>query len=145
MKNGLGNTYLFVFQLHGQGSCRGDSGGPLLIFHDDPTDRYFIQVAVVSGGKDYRCHGTAPGIYTRLDDPEVLNWILKVAFRRSFGHKILVATGYPQDIGQKTAIIDVISGEYCRLPDFPISLTGGIGGILGGITMSCGEVEVVRS
>ena len=100
-----------------------------------------MQVAVVSGGKDYRCHGTAPGIYTRLDDPEVLNWILRVAFQRSFGHKILVATGYPLDIGQKTAIIDVISGEYCRLPDFPISLTGGIGGILGGVPMICGGLS----
>ena len=60
-----------------QGSCKGDSGGPLVIFNT-PNYRY-IQVGVVVGGliqdcgsKESRHH---PGIYTRLDHPEIMNFL----------------------------------------------------------------------
>ena len=74
----------FIFQLGGEGSCDGDSGGPLFIFNDDPSDPFFTQVAIVSGGKPNSgpCSPSAPGIYTRIDDPQVFAWIQEIAFGR---------------------------------------------------------------
>ena len=73
-----------IFQLSGEGSCQGDSGGPLFIFNDDPSDPFFTQVAIVSGGKPSSspCFNSSPGIYTRIDDPEVFAWIQEIAFGR---------------------------------------------------------------
>ena len=64
------------YVISGEGSCTGDSGGPLVTFVDDPNDPYYVQVAVVVGGKGSGCNGGgSPGIYTRLDDPKVLSWV----------------------------------------------------------------------
>ena len=70
--------------MSGEGSCQGDSGGPLFIFNDDPNDPFFTQVAIVSGGKPSSspCSTSSPGIYTRIDDPEVFAWIQEIAFGR---------------------------------------------------------------
>ena len=64
------------YVISGEGSCTGDSGGPLVTFVDDPNDPFYVQVAVVVGGRGSGCNGGgSPGIYTRLDDPKVLDWI----------------------------------------------------------------------
>ncbi len=55
-----------------QGACDGDSGGPLM-YRDD--EGKFFQIATVEGGvgdcgdKDY------PGIFVRLDNPSIWNFI----------------------------------------------------------------------
>ena len=64
------------FVVTGQSASQGDSGGPLVTFVGDPEDPYYLQVAVVSGSKIGP--GTAPDIYTRLDDKLVLDWIKEV-------------------------------------------------------------------
>lgn len=53
------------------GSCKGDSGGPLMLF--DPSLKGWLQVGMVQGGTG-RC-GSLPGIYVRLEDEEILEFI----------------------------------------------------------------------
>ena len=58
-----------------QGSCKGDSGGPLMIFN---TKNYrYEQVAIVAGGLyPEDCGNTKfPGIYTRLDHPDIVSFV----------------------------------------------------------------------
>ena len=64
---------MYIFQF-GTGSCSGDSGGPL-VFHDKLSKpSHYVQVGIVQGAlacgsKDY------PGIYVRIDNPEVWSFI----------------------------------------------------------------------
>ena len=39
---------------------------------------YFQQIAVTKGGDGQTACGSFPGIYTRLDDPEVFQWMESV-------------------------------------------------------------------
>ena len=64
----------------GIGSCPGDSGGPLLQYHSKDGRQYYEQVAVVKGGDKGSPCGTKPGAYTRLDHPDIFNWVQKVVF-----------------------------------------------------------------
>ena len=55
----------------GDGTCRGDSGGPTL-FYDGIKNQ---QLGVVHGAIT-SCDGTRfPSIFVRIDDPDVFNWI----------------------------------------------------------------------
>ena len=58
-----------------QGSCKGDSGGPLVIFNT--IESQYVQVGVVSGGISLDDCGNddMPGVYTRLDHPEIIEFI----------------------------------------------------------------------
>ena len=58
-----------------QGSCSGDSGGPLMIFNTR-TNQY-DQIGIVAGGINPNDCGNTnfPGVYTRLDHPEILSFI----------------------------------------------------------------------
>ena len=110
---------------------------------DDPSDPFFTQVAIVSGGKG-PCSTSTPGIYTRIDDPEVFNWIQKTAFgkkRTGNSHKIFVTTGLHDsyEVGKRTKVIDMKDDNFvCDLPDYPIGVKYGVGGIVNGFPMVCG-------
>ena len=54
-------------------SCHGESGGPLMVY--DFVDSRHIQVGVVQDGSGCGSKDL-PGVYSRLDNPSVLNWIL---------------------------------------------------------------------
>jgi secreted trypsin-like serine protease len=56
-----------------QGSCKGDSGGPLMQ-KDYETDQW-IQIATVQGGIRDCGDSEYPGLYIRLDDPDILSFI----------------------------------------------------------------------
>ena len=63
------------------GTCKGDSGGPIRVFDD--SDWKFRQIGVVHGSAA-SCDGSRfPGIFVRLDDPEVLNFIQREVFGTS--------------------------------------------------------------
>ena len=63
------------------GTCKGDSGGPIRVFDD--SDWKFRQIGVVHGSAA-SCDGSRfPGIFVRLDDPEVLNFIQSEVFGTS--------------------------------------------------------------
>ena len=66
-----------MVQIQGIGSCGGDSGGPLV---EKMEEGYSQQVAITKGGDGQTACGSFPGIYTRLDDPEVFWWMKKVIF-----------------------------------------------------------------
>ena len=53
----------------GKDACYGDSGGPLFAMDGDTP----IQVGIVSWG--IGCGLGYPGVYTRLSDPSIRNWI----------------------------------------------------------------------
>ena len=60
------------------GTCKGDSGGPIRVFDD--SDWKFRQIGIVHGSAA-SCDGSRfPGIFVRLDDPEVLNFIQRFYF-----------------------------------------------------------------
>ena len=154
-KSRINVTQLFTTNLicagstiQGIGSCNGDSGGPLMKYHS--YEEYYEAIAVTKGGDARTSCGSFPGIYTRLDDPEVFYWVQKVAFgvkeSKESSHKFLIATGSPDDISPTTKIIDMKNDEFsssCDLPNFPILLEGAIGGLVeGNIPMVCGGLEV---
>ena len=64
-----------------QGSCKGDSGGPLNTF--DVEISSWVVIATVQGGiRD--CGDTDfPGLYILLDDPTILNFIFSTIGRKA--------------------------------------------------------------
>ena len=62
--------------VRGTGSCPGDSGGPL--YKVLSYEGYSEQIAVTKGGDARTACGSFPGIYTRLDDPVVFDWIRRI-------------------------------------------------------------------
>ena len=62
-------------QATNQGSCSGDSGGPLMIFNTDTT--HYDQIGIVAGGVNPNDCGSSnfPGVYTRLDHPDIWSFI----------------------------------------------------------------------
>ena len=58
-----------------QGSCKGDSGGPLKIFDTDSGS--FVQIGIVAGSVNLGECGTKnfPVVFTRLDNPEIYEFI----------------------------------------------------------------------
>ncbi len=65
----------------GPGSCKGDSGGPLVKF-DDSTEKY-EQVGIVQGGVSECGDEDYPGVFVRVGDREILNFI-----QRSIGNEL---------------------------------------------------------
>ena len=76
------------FQLGGGGSCKGDSGGPLMHFVSDGGEEpYYVQVGVVHGGIGECGSKDFPGIYARLEDEDNLNFIRQaIGLRESCTH-----------------------------------------------------------
>jgi len=58
-----------------QGSCKGDSGGPIM-FEDLRRDQRWIQIATVQGAVRNCGDLDYPGLFIRLDDPSVFNFVL---------------------------------------------------------------------
>ena len=76
------NPSIFCAQKEGSnfGTCEGDSGGPFVRFDADPTDPKWYQAAVVHGSGE-SCDGTRfPSIFVRLDNEDILPWIMKIVF-----------------------------------------------------------------
>jgi len=56
-----------------QGSCKGDSGGPLMVFNTK-SSQYF-QVGIVTGGVSDCGDKYIPAYYNRLDHPEIADFV----------------------------------------------------------------------
>ncbi len=56
-----------------QGSCQGDSGGPLMVFNTKLAQ--YFQVGMVAGAVSSCGDKEIPGYYTRLDYPDIANFI----------------------------------------------------------------------
>ena len=58
-----------------QGSCKGDSGSPLMIFNT--SEARYVQVGIVAGGIQPDSCGDKnyPGIFTRIDHPEIYDFV----------------------------------------------------------------------
>ena len=60
-----------------QGSCKGDSGGPLMNYQQESDS--WVQIATVQGGGVSECRDADyPGIYVRLDHSLFMSFILSV-------------------------------------------------------------------
>ena len=59
-----------------QGSCKGDSGSPLMIFNT--SELRYVQVGIVAGGIQPDSCGDKnyPGVFTRLDHPEISDFVV---------------------------------------------------------------------
>lgn len=77
----------------GYGSCKGDSGSPLVKFeYGDPYPRY-VQLGVIVGGVGACGNRDYPSTYTRIEDFEVMNFINAVLKRSNpFGRSLLRST-----------------------------------------------------
>jgi secreted trypsin-like serine protease len=74
-----------------QGSCKGDSGGPLMVF--DTKKSKFFQVGVVVGGVSSCESKSIPACYTRLDHPEIADFVQSAGKKNSRGKNQCIATG----------------------------------------------------
>ena len=56
------------------------------------------------------------------------------------GHFVLVTTGEPFSVGQKTEVIDMKNSNFkCPgLPDYPMEMAYGVGGLIGKVPLICG-------
>jgi secreted trypsin-like serine protease len=61
------------YQASSRGSCEGDSGGPLVVRNASAGQYY--QVGLVSGGVTDCGNTDIPDYYTRLDNPEISEFI----------------------------------------------------------------------
>ncbi len=57
-----------------QGSCKGDSGGPLMYYAVEQGARW-VQIAVVQGAVNKCGDIDYPGLYIKLSDPSIFNFI----------------------------------------------------------------------
>lgn len=75
-RSNLGSEHLCAFA-QDKDSCQGDSGGPLFIDRgaDKPEAKRYAQIGIVSWG--IGCGRKYPGVYTRLSDPFVAEFIAK--------------------------------------------------------------------
>ena len=64
-------------QHRNKGTCKGDSGGPLVFSDTRNTPPYYTLVGVLHGSVDNDCDLThvAPGLFARVDHPEILEFI----------------------------------------------------------------------
>ncbi|XP_059091512.1 uncharacterized protein LOC131887039 [Tigriopus californicus] len=60
------------------GSCQGDSGGPIMQLIANDTQMRYVQVGIVQGGVRHCGDPKYPGIYTRIDNPEITEFIESV-------------------------------------------------------------------
>jgi secreted trypsin-like serine protease len=61
------------YQASSRGSCKGDSGGPLMVFNASAGQYY--QVGMVSGGVSQCGNPDVPDFYIRLDHPEISRFL----------------------------------------------------------------------
>ena len=88
-------NYIFIFHKQyskkslwfnlqfGSGSCSGDSGGPLVFNDKSSNPSRYRQIGIVQGSAGPCGNDIFPGIYARLDDYDVLNFIYKTAFGKN--------------------------------------------------------------
>ena len=65
------------YEFGGKGSCKGDSGGPLIRYNNlgNPNEAYYVQIGIVQGGIGKCGSREFPSIYVRVDHEEVLQFI----------------------------------------------------------------------
>ena len=64
------------YELGGIGSCSGDSGGPLVKYDtSDPLHPKYIQIAIVQGAVNECGDKNFPGIYIRVGNRDILEFI----------------------------------------------------------------------
>ena len=63
-----------ILQNEEQGSCHGDSGGPLIIENTDNHPNRHIQIGIVTGAA-VCVEERFPGAYARVDHPDIWNFI----------------------------------------------------------------------
>ena len=56
------------------------------------------------------------------------------------GHFVLITSGYPFSNGQKTRVLNFKNDRFIcpGLPDYPIKMTYGVGGMIGNVPLICG-------
>ena len=70
---------LLILQNEEQGSCHGDSGGPLIIENTDTHPNRHVQIGIVTGAAI--CGDEKfPGAYARIDHPDIWNFIYDTIF-----------------------------------------------------------------
>ena len=73
-----------------QGSCKGDSGGPLMV--QDLTSLKWTQIGIVHGSIGTCGDVNYPGIYVRLNHPAVINFINVIVESKNSSSKIANGT-----------------------------------------------------
>ena len=95
------------YEVGGFGACPGDSGGPLMRYVTDTATPKYVQLGIVQGGVNVCGDKLFPDIYTRIEDPEVFNFIQRTAFK-STGSKCLLVS---QQVAQVLSILEQYNYE----------------------------------
>ncbi|KAL7012434.1 hypothetical protein ACKWTF_014852 [Chironomus riparius] len=73
--NGIGQMFFCVQNLVGKDSCSGDSGSPIV----KKIGTQMMQIGIVSFGTTVCGDGTKPSVATRVELPEIRNWITSMS------------------------------------------------------------------
>lgn len=107
------------------GSCPGDSGGPLVVFESTADPPHYTQLAIVHGGIGKCGDKEIPGIYVRLEDEEIYNFILDI-----LGISVLTkrAVSETQQDGSETKQNTVIIPEWHKSESGKVLIVAGSDG-----------------
>ena len=75
-----------------QGTCRGDSGGPLFrheFYNGSQSEKRYVQIGVVHGSV-ISCSPRFPGIYARLEEPSILEFVKSLG--RTYNRTVYTAS-----------------------------------------------------
>ncbi len=62
------------------GTCKGDSGGPLLVDTYDKNGITVVQAGVLHGGAETCSNKKFPAIFNRISNPSIYDWIFEEIF-----------------------------------------------------------------
>lgn len=71
------------YELGGYGTCRGDSGAPLVFYQAEGNaeDDHYVQLGILHGSAKSQCSDkNYPSVFARLEDSEIWSFVMNQTY-----------------------------------------------------------------